>query len=209
MRVELVFLGALRTTPRHRGGPTWPTRPARGFLRRAGTDAPGAGGDPAGRPGRGGAEHFAISSWTNMPAYAMAWPSSTRPTEDEAWLKIRPPASPATPPCRPVMSPQSCIDVDLAYARSGSSTTDMSLHSSPRARHPGDPVNINCQGPPRLRLHRAWAFGEPCAAPATRSPSGSRVARGGCRTGRTPDSGKINAAWTSTSWSASARDRRR
>ena len=83
---------------------------------------------------------------------------------------------------------------------------------TPRYDLPVIPANINCQGPPLLPLHRAWAFGESLRAAADALPERiALVGTGGIsHWPATPDSGKINEPWDRDfldRWAANDRDR--
>ena len=68
---------------------------------------------------------------------------------------------------------------------------------TPRYDLPVIPVNINCQGPPLIPLHRCYAFGRALRRACDSAPERIAViATGGIsHWPATPDSGKINEAW--------------
>jgi len=147
------------------------------------------------------AEHFANFFMNNMPAFAIGMADGyDGPIEDAAWLGIPKFRAPGDRDVsrRFITGVMQRADVSYAEEWQFDHGIAVPLHFlTPRFDLPVIPVNVNCQGPPLVPLHRAWNFGEAMRAAADTIPE--RVAIVG--TGgishwpATPDSGKINEAW--------------
>ncbi len=147
------------------------------------------------------AEHFANFFMDNMPSFAIGMADSyTGPIEDPDWLGI------------PKVTVPGAGDVSVRFIEAVMDTCDVSyaqewrfdhgiavpLHFlAPRCDLPVIPVNINCQGPPLVPLHRVWAFGEAVRRAADAMPERlALVGTGGIsHWPATPDSGRINEEW--------------
>jgi len=148
-----------------------------------------------------GAEHFANFFMNNMPSICVGMADHYEgPIEDENWLGIRRHRIPGNPELSQRLIQSVMQDVDLAYAQEWKFDHGIMvpLHfMTPRYDLPVVPVNINCQGPPLIPLHRCYAFGRALRRACDAVPE--RIALLG--TGgishwpATPDSGKINEAW--------------
>ena len=147
------------------------------------------------------AEHFANFFMNNMPSFAIGMADEYRgPIEDAAWLGIPRFRAPGDPEIsrRFISGVMNTADVSYAEEWQFDHGIAVPLHFlTPRFDVPVIPVNVNCQGPPLVPLHRAWNFGEAMRAAVDAMPE--RVAIVG--TGgishwpATPDSGKINVEW--------------
>ena len=148
-----------------------------------------------------GAEHFANFFMDNMPAICMGMADFYEgPIEDEGWLGI---------PSRRVLGNSALSerllrlvmeDIDLAYAQEWK--LDHGIMVPLHFLLPGDnfpliPVNINCQGPPLIPLHRCYEFGRALRRACDGVPERiAIVGTGGLsHWPATPDSGTINEAW--------------
>jgi 2,3-dihydroxyphenylpropionate 1,2-dioxygenase len=148
-----------------------------------------------------GAEHFANFFMNNMPSICVGMADHYEgPIEDENWLGIRRHRIPGNPELSQRLIQSVMQDVDLAYAQEWQFDHGIMvpLHfMTPRYDLPVVPVNINCQGPPLIPLHRCYEFGRALRRACDAVPE--RIALLG--TGgishwpATPDSGKINEAW--------------
>ena len=148
-----------------------------------------------------GAEHFANFFMNNMPSICVGMADSYEgPIEDENWLGIRRRRIPGNPELSQRLIQSVMQDVDLSYAQEWKFDHGIMvpLHFlTPRYDLPVIPVNINCQGPPLIPLHRCYEFGRALRRACDAVPE--RIALLG--TGgishwpATPDSGKINEAW--------------
>jgi aromatic ring-opening dioxygenase catalytic subunit (LigB family) len=147
------------------------------------------------------AEHFANFFMNNMPAFAVGMAETYEgPIEDPKWLGIPRATISGNAPLSLQLIREMMQSVDLSFAEEWKFDHGIMVPLSfltPRYDLPVIPVNINCQGPPLVPLHRAWALGEALRRAADRVPE--RVALVG--TGgishwpATPDSGKINEEW--------------
>ena len=147
------------------------------------------------------AEHFANFFMDNMPAICMGMAEHYEgPIEDEAWLGIKHRRVPGNAALAERLVKSIMQDIDLAYAQEWKFDHGIMvpLHFlSPRNDLTVIPVNINCQGPPLIPLHRCYAFGRAlrraCDAESERI---AIVGTGGIsHWPATPDSGTINEAW--------------
>ncbi|HEY2780214.1 MAG TPA: hypothetical protein VGI90_05555 [Steroidobacteraceae bacterium] len=147
------------------------------------------------------AEHFANFFMNNMPALAMGMAETyAGPIEDPKWLGIPHTSIPGNAPLSSKLIREMMQSVDLAYAEEWKFDHGIMVPLSfltPRYDLPVIPVNINCQGPPLVPLHRAWALGEALRRAADCVPERiALVGTGGIsHWPATPDSGKINEAW--------------
>jgi 2,3-dihydroxyphenylpropionate 1,2-dioxygenase len=147
------------------------------------------------------AEHFANFFMNNMPAFAIGMTDSyAGPIEDPKWLGIPRTAIPGHAALSSKLIREMMQTVDLAYAEEWKFDHGIMVPLSfltPRYDLPVIPVNINCQGPPLVPLHRAWALGEALRRAADLVPERiALVGTGGIsHWPATPDSGKINEAW--------------
>ena len=147
------------------------------------------------------AEHFANFFMNNMPAFAVGMAETYEgPIEDPKWLGVPHVKIPGNAPLSLQLISEMMQTVDLAYAEEWKFDHGIMVPLSfltPRYDLPVIPVNINCQGPPLVPLHRTWVLGEALRRAADRVPE--RVALVG--TGgishwpATPDSGKVNEEW--------------
>jgi aromatic ring-opening dioxygenase catalytic subunit (LigB family) len=147
------------------------------------------------------AEHFANFFMNNMPAFAVGMADRySGPIEDPAWLGIPRTTVPGDAALSRQLIGEIMQTVDIAFAEEWKFDHGIMvpLHFlTPHYDLAVVPVNINCQGPPLVPLHRAWALGEALRRAADRVPH--RIALLG--TGgishwpATPDSGKINEVW--------------
>jgi 2,3-dihydroxyphenylpropionate 1,2-dioxygenase len=163
-----------------------------------------------------GAEHFANFFMDNMPSLAIGMADRyDGPIEDPAWLGIDRVQVPGDRDLSQRFITEVMQGSDVAYAEEWRFDHGIMvpLHFlTPRYDLPVIPVNINCQGPPLLPLHRAWAFGESLRAAADALPERiALVGTGGIsHWPATPDSGKINEPWDRDfldRWAANDRDR--
>jgi aromatic ring-opening dioxygenase catalytic subunit (LigB family) len=148
-----------------------------------------------------GAEHFANFFMNNMPAFCVGMADHYEgPIEDEDWLGIRRHRIPGDEALSLALIQDVMNDIDLAYAQEWKFDHGIMvpLHFlTPRYDLPVVPVNINCQGPPLIPLHRCYEFGRAlkraCDARAERI---ALIGTGGIsHWPATPDSGKINEPW--------------
>jgi 2,3-dihydroxyphenylpropionate 1,2-dioxygenase len=147
------------------------------------------------------AEHFANFFMDNMPSLAIGMADDYEgPIEDPEWLGIRRTRIPGDSALsqRIIESVMATSDVAFAQEWRCDHGIMVPLHFlTPRYDLPIIPVNVNCQGPPLIPLHRVWEFGR--ALRAACDASESRIALVG--TGgishwpATPDSGTINEPW--------------
>lgn len=148
-----------------------------------------------------GAEHFANFFMNNMPSICVGMADHYEgPIEDENWLGIKRQRIRGNPELSQRLIQSVMQDVDLAYAQEWKFDHGIMvpLHfMTPRYDLAVIPVNINCQGPPLIPLHRCYEFGRALRRACDAAPE--RIALLG--TGgishwpATPDSGKINEAW--------------
>ena len=162
------------------------------------------------------AEHFANFFMDNMPSLALGMADRyDGPIEDPAWLGIDRVQVPGDRDLSQRFITEVMQGSDVAYAEEWRFDHGIMvpLHFlTPRYDLPVIPANINCQGPPLLPLHRAWAFGESLRAAADALPERiALVGTGGIsHWPATPDSGKINEPWDRDfldRWAANDRDR--
>ena len=162
------------------------------------------------------AEHFANFFMDNMPSLALGMADRyDGPIEDPAWLGIDRVQLPGDRDLSQRFITEVMQRSDVAYAEEWRFDHGIMvpLHFlTPRYDLPVIPANINCQGPPLLPLHRAWAFGESLRAAADALPERiALVGTGGIsHWPATPDSGKINEPWDRDfldRWAANDRDR--
>lgn len=148
-----------------------------------------------------GAEHFANFFMSNMPAICVGMAEHYEgPIEDEAWLGIKRHRIPGAPRLARELIQEVMSDIDLAYAEEWKFDHGIMVplnFLTPRYELPVIPVNINCQGPPLIPLHRSYAFGRALRRVCDARPEQiALVGTGGishwpC----TPDSGRINERW--------------
>ena len=147
------------------------------------------------------AEHFANFFMDNMPAICMGMAEHYEgPIEDEAWLGIKHRRVPGNAALAERLIKSIMQDIDLAYAQEWKFDHGIMvpLHFlSPRNDLTVIPVNINCQGPPLIPLHRCYAFGRALRRACDAQPERiAIVGTGGIsHWPATPDSGTINEAW--------------
>ena len=147
------------------------------------------------------AEHFANFFMHNMPSICVGMADHYEgPIEDEAWLGIKRTRVPGTPDLSRRLITEVMNDVDLAYAQEWKFDHGISvpLHFlTPRYDLPVIPVNINCQGPPLIPLHRVYEFGRALRRACDRAPERiALIGTGGIsHWPATPDSGRINEPW--------------
>lgn len=147
------------------------------------------------------AEHFANFFMNNMPSLCVGMADNYEgPIEDEAWLGIRRTRVPGSPDLSRKLITEMMNSVDLAYAQEWKFDHGIAvpLHFlTPRYDVPVIPVNINCQGPPLIPLHRAYEFGRALRRACDGSPERiALIGTGGIsHWPATPDSGKINEEW--------------
>lgn len=147
------------------------------------------------------AEHFANFFMNNMPSFAIGMADFyDGPIEDPAWLGIEPFRAPGNRDLSVRLITEVMETVDVAYAEEWKFDHGIAvpLHFlTPDFDVPVIPVNINCQGPPLVPLHRAWALGEALRRAADAVPERiALVGTGGIsHWPATPDSGKINEDW--------------
>jgi 2,3-dihydroxyphenylpropionate 1,2-dioxygenase len=148
-----------------------------------------------------GAEHFANFFMDNMPSLCVGMADHYEgPIEDAAWLNIRHTRVPGAPDLSLRLIRRMMDEVDLAYAQEWKFDHGISvpLHFlTPRYDLPVIPVNINCQGPPLIPLHRAYAFGRALRHACDEAPERIAVVGTGgiSHWPATPDSGRINETW--------------
>ena len=148
-----------------------------------------------------GAEHFANFFMDNMPAICMGMADDYEgPIEDEEWLGIKRHQVPGDAALSRRVITKVMQDIDLSYAQEWKFDHGIMvpLHFlTPRYDLPVIPVNINCQTPPLIPLHRCNQFGRTLRRVCDELPERIAVVGTGgishfpC----TPDSGKINEAW--------------
>jgi Catalytic LigB subunit of aromatic ring-opening dioxygenase len=148
-----------------------------------------------------GAEHFANFFMNNMPSLCVGMAAEYEgPIEDPAWLGIERRTIPGAPVVARRLIESVMQTVDLAYAEEWKFDHGVMVplnFLTPRYDLPIIPININCQGPPLIPLHRCYEFGRALRKACDAAPE--RIALMG--TGgishwpATPDSGKINDAW--------------
>ena len=148
-----------------------------------------------------GAEHFANFFMNNMPSICIGMAAAYEgPIEDEEWLGIRRSRVPGVPDLSKRLIEDVMQDVDLAYAQEWKFDHGIMVPLSfltPRYDLPVIPVNINCQGPPLIPLHRCYEFGRALRRACDRAPERiALIGTGGIsHWPATPDSGKINEKW--------------
>ncbi len=147
------------------------------------------------------AEHFANFFMDNMPAICVGMAEHyDSPIEDPGWLGIEPRRVAGNPALsrRLIESVMQLSDVAYAEEWKFDHGIAVPLHFlTPNYDLPVIPVNINCQGPPLIPLHRAYAFGQALRHAIDEVPERIAViATGGIsHWPATPDSGTINEAW--------------
>jgi aromatic ring-opening dioxygenase catalytic subunit (LigB family) len=147
------------------------------------------------------AEHFANFFMNNMPSLCVGMGEAYEgPIEDEAWLGIKRTRVPGAAQLSKRLIEEIMKDVDLAYAQEWRFDHGISvpLHFlTPRYDLPIIPVNINCQGPPLIPLHRCYEFGRALKRACEAVPERIAVVGTGgiSHWPATPDSGKINEPW--------------
>ncbi|MBT8132660.1 MAG: extradiol ring-cleavage dioxygenase [Gammaproteobacteria bacterium] len=148
-----------------------------------------------------GAEHFANFFMDNMPAICVGMAGHYEsPIEDEQWLGIQRTRVPGNADLSRRLIQKIMRSSDVAYAEEWKFDHGVAVplnFLTPKYDIPIIPVNINCQGPPLIPLHRAYAFGQALRAAIDEVPERIAVV---CTGGishwpATPDSGKINEAW--------------
>jgi aromatic ring-opening dioxygenase catalytic subunit (LigB family) len=148
-----------------------------------------------------GAEHFANFFMNNMPSFAIGMADRySGPIEDPDWLGIARTSIPGNAALSRQLIGEIMQTVDIAFAEEWKFDHGIMvpLHFlTPNYDLHVVPVNINCQGPPLVPLHRTWAFGEALRRAADRVPQRIAVIGTGgiSHWPATPDSGKINEAW--------------
>ena len=147
------------------------------------------------------AEHFANFFMNNMPSFAIGMADHYHgPIEDPDWLGIARRRIPGNAQLSQQLIREVMLTVDVAFAEEWKCDHGIMVPLSfltPEYDLPIVPVNINCQGPPLVPLHRAWAFGEALRRAADHVPQRIAVIGTGgiSHWPATPDSGKINEAW--------------
>jgi len=147
------------------------------------------------------AEHFANFFMNNMPSFAIGMADHySGPIEDPAWLGIARTTIPGSTKLSRQLIGEIMQTVDVAYAEEWQFDHGIMvpLHFlTPSYDLTIVPVNINCQGPPLVPLHRAWALGEALRRAADGVPERIAVIGTGgiSHWPATPDSGRINEAW--------------
>ena len=147
------------------------------------------------------AEHFANFFMNNMPSFAIGMADFyDGPIEDTGWLGMEKFRAPGAKDLSHRLITEVMETCDVSYAEGWKFDHGIAvpLHFlTPRFDLPIIPVNINCQGPPLVPLHRTWAFGEALRRAADSVPEKiAIVGTGGIsHWPATPDSGKINEAW--------------
>ncbi|MDH3646481.1 MAG: extradiol ring-cleavage dioxygenase [Gammaproteobacteria bacterium] len=148
-----------------------------------------------------GAEHFANFFMDNMPAICVGMADHYEsPIEDEQWLGIQRTRVPGNAELSRRLIERILQSSDVAYAEEWKFDHGVAVplnFLTPDYDIPIIPVNINCQGPPLIPLHRAYAFGQALRTAIDGIPERIAVV---CTGGishwpATPDSGKINEAW--------------
>jgi 2,3-dihydroxyphenylpropionate 1,2-dioxygenase len=148
-----------------------------------------------------GAEHFANFFMNNMPALCVGMADDYEgPIEDENWLGIRRRRIPGNPGLSRRLIQSVMQRCDLAYAEEWKFDHGIMvpLHFlTPDYDLPVIPVNINCQGPPLIPLHRCYEFGRALRQACDAVPERiALIGTGGIsHWPATPDSGRINEAW--------------
>ena len=148
-----------------------------------------------------GAEHFANFFMNNMPSFAIGMADRySGPIEDPGWLGIARTGIPGNAALSQQLICEIMQTVDVAFAEEWKFDHGIMvpLHFlTPTYDLDVVPVNINCQGPPLVPLHRTWAFGEALRRAADLVPQRLAVIGTGgiSHWPATPDSGKINEAW--------------
>jgi 2,3-dihydroxyphenylpropionate 1,2-dioxygenase len=148
-----------------------------------------------------GAEHFANFFMNNMPSFAIGMADRySGPIEDPGWLGIARTSIPGNAALSQQLIGEIMQTVDVAFAEEWKFDHGIMvpLHFlTPTYDLDVVPVNINCQGPPLVPLHRTWAFGEALRRAADLVPQRLAVIGTGgiSHWPATPDSGKINEAW--------------
>jgi len=148
-----------------------------------------------------GAEHFANFFMDNMPAFCLGMADHYEgPIEDEEWLGIGRHRIPGAQALSIGLIQDVMNDIDLAYAQEWKFDHGIMVplnFLTPRYDLPVVPVNINCQGPPLIPLHRCYQLGRALKrACDARSERIALVGTGGIsHWPATPDSGKINEFW--------------
>jgi aromatic ring-opening dioxygenase LigB subunit len=148
-----------------------------------------------------GAEHFANFFMNNMPSLCVGMGEVYEgPIEDEQWLGIKRSKVPGAPELSKRVVEEVMQSVDLAYAQEWKFDHGIMVPLSfltPRYDLPVIPVNINCQGPPLIPLHRCHEFGRALRRACDKAPERIAVIGTGgiSHWPATPDSGKINEAW--------------
>jgi len=147
------------------------------------------------------AEHFSNFFMNNMPGFAMGLASRYQgPIEEPAWLGIARTQIPGNAGLSLKLIREVMQTVDVAFAQEWRFDHGIMVPLSfltPDYDLPVIPVNINCQGPPLVPVHRAWALGEALRRAADMVPQRIAVIGTGgiSHWPATPDSGKINQGW--------------
>lgn len=147
------------------------------------------------------AEHFANFFFDNMPPLCMGMADDYEgPIEDEEWLAIKRRKIPGCPDLSRRIIESVMQQCDLAYAQEWKFDHGIMvpLHFlTPNYDIPVIPVNINCQCPPLIPLHRAYEFGRALRRACDEMPERiAIVGTGGIsHWPATPNSGKINEDW--------------
>jgi 2,3-dihydroxyphenylpropionate 1,2-dioxygenase len=148
-----------------------------------------------------GAEHFANFFMNNMPSLCVGMADHYEgPIEDEDWLGIKRHRIPGNAGLSRRLIEKVMHSCDLAYAEEWKFDHGIMvpLHfMTPRYELPVIPVNINCQGPPLIPLHRCYEFGRALRRACDALPERiALIGTGGIsHWPATPDSGKINEVW--------------
>ena len=147
------------------------------------------------------AEHFANFFMNNMPSLCMGMATDYEgPIEDETWLGIKRRRVPGSADLSRRLLTEVMQTSDMAYAEEWKFDHGIMvpLHFlTPRFDLPVIPVNINCQGPPLIPLHRCYDFGRALRRACDAVPERiALIGTGGIsHWPATPDSGTINEAW--------------
>ena len=147
------------------------------------------------------AEHFANFFMNNMPSFAVGMADRySGPIEDPAWLGIPRTQIPGNAALSRELIGEIMQSVDIAFAEEWKFDHGIMvpLHFlTPEYDLAVVPININCQGPPLVPLHRVWAFGEALRRAADHVPQRlALIGTGGIsHWPATPDSGRINETW--------------
>jgi aromatic ring-opening dioxygenase catalytic subunit (LigB family) len=147
------------------------------------------------------AEHFGNFFMNNMPGFAMGLANRYEgPIEEPAWLGIARTQIPGNAGLSLKLIREVMQTVDVAFAQEWRFDHGIMVPLSFLTPHydlPVIPVNINCQGPPLVPVHRAWALGEALRRAADTVPQRiAIIGTGGIsHWPATPDSGKINQTW--------------